>query len=331
MSELKTNIPKNWKKWINDNTEIGIDKDYIFNVLIEEGYSYESVATQMQYTPTVKHEISDEWDHWVNENLDRGNNKDDIFKILMMHGFSFDCIKERMQYQPNIPLDLLANPYQDKSIDGKNVKISKFINDKSNIWSSPQSNKVKTNKIDLWYVEQFLSRSECKNISNLIMANLRPSEITGRNNDSEFRTSETCDLGNLDSDLIEKIDSRICQFLGLDNTFSEPIQGQYYKVGRQFKPHTDFFECDDLNDNLSDINQRTFTVMIYLNDVLKGGETVFSNIPISFNPKPGSAVIWNNLHENGSPNYDSIHQSKKVLEGHKVIITKWFRQNVYRN
>ena len=62
------------------------------------------------------------------------------------------------------------------------------------------------------------------------------------------------------------------------NTFSEPIQAQYYQVGQQFKAHTDYF---DPGTNTSDVNlkgNRTWTFMIYLNNVEVGGETYFPNI-----------------------------------------------------
>ena len=66
--------------------------------------------------------------------------------------------------------------------------------------------------------------------------------------------------------------------------------------------------------------------MIYLNDVSKGGETEFTKIDKKFKPLRGNAIIWNNLNEDGSTNENTMHQAHPVIEGEKVIITKWFRQ-----
>ncbi len=67
-------------------------------------------------------------------------------------------------------------------------------------------------------------------------------------------------------------------------------------------------------------------VMVYLNDVEAGGETRFFAIDHAFGPVKGTAVIWNNLHADGTVNPDTLHAGMPVLAGHKIIITKWFRE-----
>ena len=67
--------------------------------------------------------------------------------------------------------------------------------------------------------------------------------------------------------------------------------------------------------------------MVYLNNVKKGGETVFNMLNETIVPKTGRAVIWCNLHANGSPDINTKHQGTPVIEGEKWIITKWFLQD----
>ena len=124
---------------------------------------------------------------------------------------------------------------------------------------------------------------------------------------------------------IQDIDARICDLVGIESEYSEPIQGQFYEVGQEFKPHTDFFEGAELNENEGPFGQRSFTVMIYLNSVESGGETTFPKINKEFTPEKGKAVIWSNLNSDLSPNHFSLHHAKKVQLGYKAIITKWFR------
>ena len=124
---------------------------------------------------------------------------------------------------------------------------------------------------------------------------------------------------------MKNIDNRICNLVGIANKFSEPMQGQFYDVGQEFKPHTDFFEEKELKDNLRLLGQRTITVMIYLNSTELGGETTFPRINQKFTPEKGKAIIWSNLNFDYSPNHYSLHHARKVLRGYKAIITKWFR------
>jgi prolyl 4-hydroxylase len=66
--------------------------------------------------------------------------------------------------------------------------------------------------------------------------------------------------------------------------------------------------------------------MVYLNDGMGGGGTKFFAIDHTFVPKKGQAVIWNNLNPDGTPNAATLHSGEPVTAGHKLIITKWFRE-----
>ncbi|GLS27236.1 2OG-Fe(II) oxygenase [Marinibactrum halimedae] len=105
------------------------------------------------------------------------------------------------------------------------------------------------------------------------------------------------------------------------------IQGQYYEVGQEFKPHTDFFEEHEIDQHGAVMGQRTFTVMIYLNTVEEGGETEFPRLNAKFAPKCGTAVIWSSLYSDGAPNINSLHHAHPVKKGYKAVITKWFRSS----
>ncbi len=66
--------------------------------------------------------------------------------------------------------------------------------------------------------------------------------------------------------------------------------------------------------------------MVYLNNVEAGGGTRFFEINHTFMPAKGQAVAWNNLREDGTVNPDTAHAGTPVDAGHKMIITKWFRE-----
>ena len=143
-----------------------------------------------------------------------------------------------------------------------------------------------------------------------------------------FCVKEFNELCNNERDIsfINSIDKKICDTLGIDSSFSEPIQAQRYTVTQQFKPHTDFFSEDEYDEHCVYQGNRTWTFMIYLNTVQEGGETYMCKINKKFIPQSGTALIWNNLNQNGRGNENTLHSGEPVLKGSKYIITKWFRQ-----
>ena len=179
----------------------------------------------------------------------------------------------------------------------------------------------------LFQQKDFLSEEECERLIALIDAKRRPSTIADANEDYAFRTSETCDLDSAEP-FVGTIDSRIAAYLGIDPAYGEPIQGQRYAVGQEFKAHTDYFEPDgpDFGKYCSATGNRTWTAMIYLNEPGAGGATRFTKIGKTMQPQTGKMLLWNNRKADGSLNPDSIHHGMKVRSGTKYVITKWFRE-----
>ena len=180
---------------------------------------------------------------------------------------------------------------------------------------------------EFYTLHNFLNSEECDQVTELIKKKLHPSTVVSDNSgDESFRTSSTCDFENL-VPFFAEIDRRICALLGIDPSYSEITQGQYYQPGEEFKAHTDFFEGTDFEEHTKERGQRTFTFMVYLNDVESGGETEFINLKQKIKPKKGMAIIWNSLNEDGTNNHNTLHQAHPVQSGFKSIITKWFRSN----
>ena len=192
----------------------------------------------------------------------------------------------------------------------------------------PQALRHPSDRLELYSLEHFLTEDECVDLINLIRPHLRRSTTT---NDAgkyaNYRTSQTCDLGRVNHPLVADVERRICQVMGFDASYSEPIQAQWYDVGQEFGPHTDYFEPNEPEfvQHAQERGQRTWTFMIYLNATRSGGATRFVNINAEFRPKSGRAVIWNSLTPQGEPNSDSMHWATPIEAGFKVILTKWFR------
>ena len=110
--------------------------------------------------------------------------------------------------------------------------------------------------------------------------------------------------------------------------FRSPLQGQRYEVGQEFKGHTDYFEPDgaDFTRFCSVAGNRTWTVMVYLNQPEAGGATRFKVIDKTVQPETGKLLAWNNRRADGTLNPATLHHGMKVRKGVKYVITKWYRE-----
>lgn len=76
--------------------------------------------------------------------------------------------------------------------------------------------------------------------------------------------------------------------------------------------------------------RRVSTLVIYLNDVEGGGETMFPEVGLSVTPKKGSAVYFEYCNSLGQIDPLSLHCGVPVTAGEKWIATKWMRQGNYK-
>ncbi|MCP3734493.1 2OG-Fe(II) oxygenase [Sphingomonas sp. RP10(2022)] len=193
--------------------------------------------------------------------------------------------------------------------------------------SQPGVQKVPSPKLDLFLKRGFLDADLCAGLIERIDAVRRPSTIADPNGDAAFRTSETGDLFAGDA-IVQRVEALLAAFTGLDPAHGEPLQGQRYAVGQEFKGHTDYFEPKgvDYERYCSVAGNRTWTVMVYLNEPEAGGATRFKAVDKIVQPETGKLVAWNNRRADGSPNPATLHQGMKVRAGTKYVITKWYRE-----
>jgi len=100
--------------------------------------------------------------------------------------------------------------------------------------------RVPSPRVEMFTVPNFLPGKLCDELMKLIDANRRPSTIADPNGDDYFRTSETCDLDPQEPP-VQDLERRLFALTGIDPAHGEPVQGQRYEVGQEFKAHTDFF------------------------------------------------------------------------------------------
>ncbi len=275
----------------------------------------------------ISSELPIEWQNWVNSNLRYGNDNNEIFNILLNHGFDYQIIEKFMRWQPTITEIKIRKIKQKNQIINQEFKLIKF---NKILQDNPKNYKIENNFVEMYQNFDFLTPEFCNSLIESFDNDLFiKSTLTNKAEDTEFRTSSTYFLNIENNALYKKLDDKINETIGLDANLGELPQVQKYDVGEQFKAHTDYFENVEYNKcHLSRGGQRTWTFMLYLNDVEEGGETNFPKLQLEFKPQQGKALIWNNLINGEKENEYSLHQGKPIIKGVKYIITKWYREKM---
>ena len=181
--------------------------------------------------------------------------------------------------------------------------------------------------LTLFVKKGFLDSDECAGLIDRIEANRRPSTIADDLGYEAFRTSETCDLEDSDP-FVAAINAKLAAYSGIDPAQGEQLQGQRYAVGQEFKAHTDYFEPGgmDFERYCGRSGNRTWTLMVYLNEPQAGGATRFTQVGKTIQPEIGKLLAWSNRLPDGGFNPATIHHGMKVRAGTKYVITKWYRE-----
>ena len=314
---MKTIFSPEWKSWIQTNIDNGHDKDHLFNILIDEDFSYDAIKQEMQYEPTPKHAFTIEWQSWIETNVTAGHDKNGLFKILLNHGFAYDAIKEALAFEPSVPLDELVDPLKTKIelSDGSTPVDSGEVVDFSKLLV-PNAEKFESESLELFLVKDFLNTQECNYLVSALMEQL--------DEDETVSTNQNCDFFSAQHPLFQEIDERLCKLVAIDSSYAEPLHGHYCDAkGSQASVDLHGLPSTVNSDTLR--GDRAYSVTLYLNDVASGGETQFSETNLSIKPKAGLALIWSNLDPDGLPVAKSLGQSMPVIAGHKAVLTKWFR------
>jgi len=204
------------------------------------------------------------------------------------------------------------------------ARIGKLV--RARLLADPTVYRVPVDRAEIFAVGDFLSAPECDRFIAIVDAVAKPSEVYDTVAQAEFRTSYSGDADPRDS-FVRMIERRLGDITGIDLDWGETVQGQRYFPGQEFRAHCDWFDpgSDYWKGEVGRGGQRSWTAMIYLNDVEEGGTTEFPLIDVSIAPQAGALLIWNNALPDGRPNPDTLHAALPVVRGVKYVITKWFR------
>lgn len=154
---------------------------------------------------------------------------------------------------------------------------------------------------------------------------------TGKEDVIRNRTSEGIWYQRGEDPFIERMDRRISSLMNWPVENGEGLQLLRYGTTGEYRPHFDYFPPDQPGSTVHTAQggQRVATLVIYLNDVPDGGETIFPEAGMSVAASQGGAVYFRYM--NGRRQLDplTLHGGAPVLSGDKWIMTKWMRERAY--
>ncbi len=180
-----------------------------------------------------------------------------------------------------------------------------------------------------------LSPAECREIVALGRPRLRPSTVmdpgTGRDTVAPHRSSEGMFFRPQETPFIAAIERRVAELMNCPLHNGEGLQLLHYHPGGASAPHFDFLSpgTPANDDSLARSGQRVSTLVMYLNDVERGGETVFPEIGLAVTPRQGHAVHFEYVDGRGDLDLQSVHAAAAVEAGEKWVLTKWMRERPF--
>lgn len=190
----------------------------------------------------------------------------------------------------------------------------------------PRARPLGGHRADLFAVPGFVSAQRCRTLIAAIEAQATPSTLFNDGGPAKgIRTSSTHYFRR--DPLTARLGAEIDALLGLDRAHAEPMQGQRYRPGEEYRHHCDHFRTERAHWQRERRRggQRTWTAMLYLDAVAAGGATEFPRLGLHVEPEPGMLLAWNNMDRRGKPNPAVIHAGLPVAAGCKYVITQWYR------
>jgi prolyl 4-hydroxylase len=182
-------------------------------------------------------------------------------------------------------------------------------------------------------LDHVLSADECDGLIALARPRLAPSTIvdpfSGKDTTNDARRSEGMFFRLEENQLVARIDRRLAQLMGMPLENGEGLQVLHYEQSEaSFVPHFDFLMPINPS-NIASVQrsgQRVSTLIVYLNDVEEGGQTLFPESGLAVTPRKGSALYFEYCNSAGQLDPASLHAAAPVQAGEKWIVTKWVRQ-----
>lgn len=179
-----------------------------------------------------------------------------------------------------------------------------------------------------------LSAEECEALIDAarprLTRSLTVATATGADQVNDDRTSDGMFFQRGENAVVQRLEERIARLVRWPIGHGEGLQVLRYRPGAEYKPHYDYFDPAEPGTPtiLRRGGQRVATLIIYLNEPVRGGGTTFPDVFLEVAPRPGNAVFFS--YERPHPDTRTLHGGAPVVEGEKWIATKWLREREFQ-
>lgn len=175
--------------------------------------------------------------------------------------------------------------------------------------------------------QRVLTDIECKNLIELGKTKLIDATTLGMQI-KNYRSAQNTWLFEK-NELTDKIKKIVSEKTNLPIENQEIVHIVKYDIGGEYKTHHDFFHpnTDYYESAIKRGGQRVYSCLFYLNDDFEGGETDFPKMNYRATPELGKLIVWRNLNEDNTLNYNSLHAGLPVVTGEKWICIIWVRES----
>lgn len=229
--------------------------------------------------------------------------------------------------------------------------------------------KVVSSSPRIYLLDNFLSAAECEFLKAQVSGRLEPAKVVQKTDQkfdlqTSLRNNEQIWLSQKEEreiPILRHILKRVHRMAHVPDEDAEALQIGRYSLGQKYELHLD-------SDPVHDVS-RPATMIVYLNDVEQGGETIFALTPeakkackssfhedvpgdqrfgvancceadspqggskglLRIAAKRGRAVLFFNHHASGKQDSSAEHAACPIIRGEKWIAQRWFRYKPYQN
>jgi len=275
--------------------------------------------------------VTPDWHRWIGEALANGNAPADLLATMKEHDFDERAARDAIAdavfggAPPPTAASTPAHAFVSRLAEG-------------HVLRTPDRDirvLVRVSRPVIAVLDNVLDDEECAALKAMARDRLAPSAVVSPNSGSntimDIRTSEGAYFQRAENALIQRIDARTSALMQLPEDHGEGLQVMRYGTGGEYMPHYDYFAPEEKGSAPHIVNggQRVSTLIMYLDDVDAGGETIFPRIDFSYVPRKGQGLYFEYLGADGSLDPLSLHGGAPVRGGEKWIVTKWMRERSF--
>jgi prolyl 4-hydroxylase len=282
--------------------------------------------------------IDSAWQRWLHENTGRGCTVESMVDAMVASGFDRHTATAAVDRLRSSGHDIASDSARTEPDDRYVYEAEAPIGTNANtIRAGDREIQViaRIGRPEVLVVGGVLTDEECEAMIALSRDKLRPSTIVDPDSGGEGfhpeRRSEGVFFQRGENDFVARIEQRMSALMSCPVEHGEGLQVLHYGHQGEYRPHFDYFPLHYKGTarHLEHGGQRVATLVVYLNDVESGGETIFPEVGLSVVARRGNAVYFRYMNALGQLDRKTLHGGAPVLAGEKWIMTKWVRERPY--